>query len=100
MKRLVFLLSCVWTMLLTTVSAFAADGSSGGVSFGGIAIGVIIGIVIAVCIMMGHKGKLKSVQMERAAANYIKKDSFHLTSSREIYLYQKVDRRAKPKQEN
>ncbi len=100
MKKLTFLLMCVLTMLCTTVCAFAADGSSGGGGFGTIVIGVVIGIVIAVIIMMGHKGKLTSVRMEKAAANYIKKDSFRLTSSREIYLYQKVNRTPKPKDNN
>lgn len=98
MKKFVFMLSCIWTMLCTTLPAFAADGSSGGgPSIGGIVVGVIIGIIIAVFVMLGHKSKLKSVHMQGAAADYLKRDSFQLTTSREIYLYKKVDRRAKPK---
>lgn len=101
MKKLVFILAALWTMLCTTLPVLAVDGSSGdGIGVGGIVVGVIIGILIAVFVMLGHKSKLKSVHMERAAANYLKSDSFHLTTSREIYLYKKVDRRAKPKNNN
>lgn len=101
MKKIVSVITMVWVMLCTTVQALAFDGSSGeGIGAGGILIGILIGIVIAVIIMLGHKSKLKSVRMERAAANYIKQGSFHLTTSREIYLYKRVERREKPKQNN
>ncbi len=100
MKKLTFMLTMLLTMLCMSLQALAFDGSSGGGGAGGIVIGVLIGIVIAVIVMLGHKSKLKSVRMERAAANYIKQGSFHLTSSREIYLYKRVDRRAKPKNNN
>ena len=62
-----------------------------------IVIGVVIGIIIAIFVMLGHKSKLTSVRMQHAAANYIKQGSFRLTSSREIYLYKRVERREKPK---
>ncbi len=101
MKKIVFMLTAVWTMLCTTVPALAFDSSSGdGMGAGAIVIGIIIGIIIAVFIMLGHKSKLKSVHMEKAASNYIKQGSFQLTSSREIYLYQRVNRVAKPKDNN
>ncbi len=62
-----------------------------------IVVGVLIGIVIAVIVMLVHKSKLRSVRMQHAAANYIKQGSFKLTTSRDIYLYKRVERREKPK---
>ena len=62
-----------------------------------IVVGVLIGIVIAVIVMLVHKSKLRSVRMQHAAANYIKQGSFKLTASRDIYLYKRVERREKPK---
>lgn len=100
MKRIVFMLTMLLSMLCMSVQALAFDGSSGGVGAGGIIVGVIIGILIAVFVMLGHKSKLKSVRMQSAAANYIKQGSFRLTTSREIYLYKRVERREKPKNNN
>lgn len=62
--------------------------------------GAAVGIIIAVCIMMYHKGQLKSVRMERSARNYVEPGSFNITYSDEIYLYKKVDRTEKPKDNN
>ena len=98
MKKIVSLLTMVLAMLCTSVQALAFDGSSDGAGPMAIVVGVLIGIVIAVIIMLGHKSKLKSVRMQHSAANYIKQGSFRLTSSREIYLYKRVERREKPKE--
>lgn len=98
MKKIVSILMMVLAMLCTSVQALAFDGSSGdGAGPMAIVVGVVIGIIVAVIVMLGHKGKLKSVRMQHAAANYIKPGSFKLTSSREIYLYKRVERREKPK---
>ena len=101
MKKLIFILTSVLAMMCTSVQALAFDGSSGeGVGPMAIVVGVLIGIAVALIIMIGHKNKLMSVHMERAASNYIKQGSFKLTTSREIYLYKRVERREKPKQNN
>lgn len=98
MKRFAVVLLCVSMMFCLSVTAFAADGSSGGgINVGAIVIGALIGILVAVFVMLGHKGKLRSVHMQHAAANYIKQGSMKVTTSREIYLYKKVDTREKPK---
>lgn len=98
MKKIVSILTMMLAMLCTSVQALAFDSSSGdGADPMAIVVGVLIGIVIAVVIMLGHKSKLKSVKMQHAAANYIKQGSFRLTTSREIYLYKRVERREKPK---
>ena len=104
MKKFIFILTSVLAMMCTSgllTVFFRYFGSSGeGVGPMAIVVGVLIGIVVAVIIMIGHKNKLMSVHMERAAGNYIKQGSFKLTTSREIYLYKRVERREKPKQNN
>ena len=75
-------------------SSDSGDDGSGVIFIIG---GAAVGIIIAVCIMMYHKGQLKSVRMERSARNYVEPGSFDITYSDEIYLYKKVDRSAKPK---
>lgn len=62
-----------------------------------IVIALVIGLIISLIIMLAHKSKLKTVRMQHAAKNYIKQGSVHITTRREIYLYKKVDKRAKPK---
>ena len=100
MKKLVSLLLAAAMMFCMSATAFAAGsgGSDGGVL--PIVIGAAVGVVVAVIIMLCLKGQLKSVHMEHAARNYIKQGSFHLTTSREIYLYKKLDRTEKPKDKN
>lgn len=62
-----------------------------------IIVGAIIGVIIAVIIMLSLKAQLSSVHMQSAARSYIKQGSFHLTQSRETYLYKKVDRTERAK---
>lgn len=43
------------------------------------------------------RSQLKSVRKKNAASDYVRDGSFNLTDKRDIYMYRKVDRRAKPK---
>jgi uncharacterized protein len=56
-----------------------------------------IGVVFALIITGIMKSKLKSVRFQPAASSYVRKDSLNITISRDIFLYSKLDRRAKPK---
>lgn len=102
MKKLAVMAISLFTMLCLSVTAFAdyGGGSGGGINAGVIVGGIILGVIVAIVVMMVHKGKLKSVKMQRAAANYIKQGSMKVTESREIYLYKKVDRTEKPQNNN
>lgn len=65
-----------------------------------IIIALVIGLIISLIVMLSHKGQLKSVRFEHSAANYVKAGSVNVPVKREIYLYKKVEKRAKPKDEN
>lgn len=67
------------------------------VSFLSLLIALAIGFAIAMIIMMILKSKLKSVQMEHGAANYVRPGSMNVTASRDTFLYRTVSRTAKPK---
>ena len=54
-----------------------------------------ISFVIAMIIMMVQKGKLKSVSMQRGAANYIRPESMNVTASRDTFLYSTVSKTAR-----
>lgn len=62
-----------------------------------LAIAAGIGIVIAFIAVSVMAGKLKTVRPQSAAHSYIKDGSMDVRTSRDIYLYHKVTRRAKPK---
>lgn len=65
-------------------------------NFGGSLIaGAIIGLIVAGIATSSEAGKLKSVKMKYSAADYVIKNSLNLTTSRERFLYRKVDRTAK-----
>lgn len=53
---------------------------------------IAIGFLIAILIMLGLKSKLKSVQMQRGAASYVRPGSMHLLASRDTYLYSTVSK--------
>lgn len=65
-----------------------------------IPIALLVGIVIALVSTGVMKGKLKSVRKQPSAANYEKHDSFRVTDQRDIFLYNHIERRAKPKENN
>lgn len=56
-----------------------------------------IGVLFALIITGIMKGQLKSVRYQPAASSYVRKDSLNLRVSRDLYLYSRVERRAKPK---
>ncbi len=62
-------------------------------------ISLAIGLVVALIVTGIMRSKLKSVRFKSGASDYMKKESFVLTQSRDIYLYKTVTRRAKPKNE-
>ncbi len=69
-------------------------------------VGLSLLIALGVGIAAGGIGllflfsNLKSVQQQRGAADYKKSNSFHLDMHRDLYLYRKVERREKPKDDD
>jgi uncharacterized membrane-anchored protein YhcB (DUF1043 family) len=61
-------------------------------------IALVIGVLIALLIVSLMKGQLKSVHMEKEAAEYIRKNSFHLTKSQDHFLYKRLDKTPRQKE--
>ncbi len=62
-----------------------------------ILISLAIGFVIAFIATAIMRSKLKSVCRKSGAADYIKQGSFRVTNANDVFLYRRVTRRAKPK---
>lgn len=60
-------------------------------------ISLVFGLIVALIVVSSMKSQLKSVGMQRGAANYVRRGSFNITQSRDIYLYRNVTRTARPK---
>ncbi len=58
-------------------------------------IALVAGLIIAAIYNANLKGQLKSVQAQRAAADYVKQNSMNITESRDFFLYRKVNRTEK-----
>lgn len=58
-------------------------------------IALVAGLLIAAIYTANLKGQLKSVQAQRAAANYVKNGSMNVTNSRDFFLYRHVSRTEK-----
>ncbi len=58
---------------------------------------IVIGFVIAMLIMNSIRSKLKTVAMQRGAANYVREGSMNITQARDTYLYSTVSRTRKEK---
>ena len=58
-------------------------------------IAVVIGFIIGKIYTGSLKGQLKTVQAQRAAANYVKNGSLNVTNSRDFFLYRNVSKVAR-----
>lgn len=59
---------------------------------------LVAGFVIALIVVLVMKSKLKSVRRQPAAKDYVVAGSMNVTTSRDIFLYRNISRRAKPKE--
>lgn len=64
-----------------------------------ILISICLGIAIAFIIVFIQKSSLKSVVKQRAASCYIKKGSFKLNTSTDVFLYKRIEKTEKEKKE-
>ena len=62
-----------------------------------IILSLIIGFAFALVIVLVMKSQLKSVAFKENASEYVKRGSMNLTHSRDLYLYSRVTRTPKPK---
>ncbi len=69
----------------------------GGLGILSIPVGILAGVVIAFLVMCVLKGQLTSVKKQEQAKEYIKKGSFRLTDSRDVFLYKRITKIEKPK---
>lgn len=69
----------------------------GGFPFVLIPISLGIGAVIALIICLVWRAQLKSVRARDSAVDYIRRGSFNVTRSHDIFLYSTLERREKPK---
>lgn len=60
-------------------------------------VSILIGTVLSLIVTGIMRYGMKTVRRQTAAAAYMKPGSMHLTVSRDLFLYSKVDRVAKPK---
>lgn len=63
-----------------------------------IPISLVIGAIISLILTGIMKGQLKSVSMQRTATSYVRQNSLNLIGSKDIYLYNVVSKRARPKE--
>ena len=78
--------------------AWLAAGANFGASH--IIIAVIAALLVGFLPVGIMKSGMTTVRHKTEAQNYIKKDSLNLTVAEDLYLYKKVEKRAKPKPAN
>ena len=61
-------------------------------------IGLIVGLVAAVITILVMRSQMNTAKLQKSAANYLKDGSFHLRRRSDMFLYSRVSRRAKPKE--
>lgn len=64
-----------------------------------ILISLAIGVVIAFIVCMIMKSMMKTANPKATANDYIRKNSFNITRSRDIFIYAKVTKRKRVKEE-
>lgn len=93
----------IWFMLLLTVASLVLPAAAqsyeqssvetDALPYEGWLICVGIGIAVGLVAVLIMKGQLKSVRPQRSAGSYVVDGSFHLTTSREMFLYRTVSKR-------
>lgn len=63
-------------------------------------VSLVIGFVIALIVTAVMRSQLKTVRRKSGASDYVKQGSFRLTHSSDLFLYRRVTRRARPKNES
>ncbi len=63
-------------------------------------IALFVGLLIGLLAVTSMKSKLKSVNAARSAGNYVKKDSFHLTGQKDLFLFRTHTRTYSPQQKS
>ena len=63
-------------------------------------VALVIGLVAGLIVALVLKGQLKTVHQENGAASYIEEGSFQLSEQRDIFLYERVTRTAKPQNDD
>ena len=63
-----------------------------------ILVAFVIGLVVAFVVTNIMKKQLKTVQLKSEANNYVKPNSMIVTENRDLFLYNQVSRRARPKE--
>ncbi len=63
-------------------------------------ISVLAGLVIALIVCLIMKSFMKTANSKHTANDYIKKNSFHITRSRDIFIYAELSKRKRVKEEN
>lgn len=63
-----------------------------------ILVAFVIGLVVAFVVTNIMKKQMKTVQLKSEANNYVKSNSMIVTENRDLFLYNQVSRRARPKE--
>ena len=89
--------------LLLNVSAFTAVATEGAGDFGFVKkliIALVIGLIVGFIYAMALKGQLTSVYKNDSAADYTRDNSFVVADKKDIFMYSKTEKTAKPQQNN
>ena len=63
----------------------------------GLIVGAIIGAIVATVICLAMRGKNKNVKFQYGASPYVRDGSFHILLRKDIFLYRKITKTARPK---
>jgi hypothetical protein len=94
---LFFLLFFVLITAITFLLAFAICDFESEKIFVSALIGLIVGVVGSIGGVIGLRRLNKNVHFQYGAAQYEKENSCYINMRKDIYLYKKVSKRAKPK---
>ena len=81
--------------LLTATAAESTGYNFGKMIIIALAGGLIIGFIYAMCL----KGQLTSVVKNDTAADYTRDNSFKVETKKDMFLYSKVEKEEKPKEQ-
>ena len=64
-----------------------------------IIIAIVVGLLVALIVTGVMRSSLKSVSKQQSARYYVKEEGLQLTNNKDIFMYKRTERVAKPKEQ-
>ena len=86
-----------FSLWLDELPGYAEDYREGGSIFSNLPLALVIGLVAALITILIMRSSMNTAKLQKGAVDYMKDGSFHLRQRSDVFLYSRVSRVPRPK---